>query len=94
MPRALALTWDMIKDKKISPREKYELLLDFDKVFGLGLSEVKKIKIPQKIEELAKKRENYRQKGDWKKADEVRKKVSELGYSIEDAEKGYEIKKD
>ena len=40
LPGALALTWDLIKDKKISKGEKYELLLNFDKVFGLKLSEV------------------------------------------------------
>ncbi len=36
--KALALSWDLIKDKDISDYEKYELLIDFDKVFGLRLS--------------------------------------------------------
>lgn len=41
IPKALALTWDLIKDKEISDYEKYELLIDFDKVFGLKLSSLK-----------------------------------------------------
>jgi cysteinyl-tRNA synthetase len=40
---ALALTWDLIKDKDVSDYEKYELLMDFDKVFGLRLSSIKEI---------------------------------------------------
>jgi cysteinyl-tRNA synthetase len=42
-PGALALTWDLIKDKDVSDYEKYELLIDFDKVFGLRLSSIKEI---------------------------------------------------
>lgn len=40
MPAVLALIWELIKDKKINKSEKYELLIDFDKVLGLRLSEV------------------------------------------------------
>lgn len=38
-PNALALMWDMLKDKSISDFEKYSLLLYFDKVFGLRIEE-------------------------------------------------------
>ena len=41
IPSALALTWDMLKDKDISDSEKYDLLIEFDKVFGLGLAAIK-----------------------------------------------------
>jgi len=92
-PRALALMWDLIGDNKISNQEKYKLLLDFDKAFGLNLAKVKKPKIPQEIKELTKKREGYRKKGDFKGADEVRKKIKDLGYWVEDTEKGPKIKK-
>jgi len=93
MPKALALTWDLIKDKKISNKEKYKLLLDFDKVFGLGLNKIKREKIPQKVRELVEKRQDYREKKQWKKADEVREKIKVLGYLVEDKESGYKIKK-
>ena len=92
-PKALALMWNMLKDKNLSEEEKYILLLDFDKVFGLDLDKVKKITIPQKIKELARQREECRKKDDWKKADEIRKEIEELGYSVEDTEEGSKIKK-
>jgi cysteinyl-tRNA synthetase len=45
VPQALALAWKMIKDKTLLPAEKYYLLLDFDQVFGLKLSEVRPLKV-------------------------------------------------
>jgi len=92
MPQALALAWELVKDKKISAKEKYDLLIDFDGIFGLRLNEVKEIKTPLKVKKLVKKREKYRQEKDFKKADEVRKQIEELGYRLEDTDKGPEIK--
>lgn len=40
-PKALALAWEIIKDKEINDYEKHELLIDFDNVFGLKLSSLK-----------------------------------------------------
>jgi len=93
MPKALALFWKMLDDKKLSKNEKYFLALDFDKVFGLGLTKIKKEKIPEIVLKLAQKREKYRQKKNWEKADEIRKKIEKSGYLLEDTEKGVKIKK-
>ena len=38
LPQCLALTWNMLKDKELSNKDKRELLLNFDKIFGLNLS--------------------------------------------------------
>jgi cysteinyl-tRNA synthetase len=92
-PKALALMWKLIGDKNISSKEKYEILLDFDKVLGLSLEKIKKIKIPPRIKELVKIREEYRKKGDFEKADEIREKIKEMGYWIEDTKEGPRIKK-
>jgi cysteinyl-tRNA synthetase len=92
-PKALALMWKLIGDQKISNKEKYKILLDFDRVFGLGLERVKRIKIPQEIKELVKIREEYRKEGEFEKADEIRKKIKEMGYWIEDTKEGPRIKK-
>jgi len=40
IPSALAMTWDMLKDKDLPDSDKHDLLLDFDKVFGLKLSSI------------------------------------------------------
>jgi cysteinyl-tRNA synthetase len=37
------MTWDALKDKELTDSEKYDLLIDFDKVFGLSLSSIKPI---------------------------------------------------
>ncbi|MCP6717966.1 MAG: cysteine--tRNA ligase [Patescibacteria group bacterium] len=93
MPKALALTWDLVKDKNISSKEKYKLLLDFDKIFGLGLDKVKEIQVPKKIKDLAKEREQLRSENKWQEADEIRKRIEKLGYKIEDTNKGTKVKK-
>lgn len=93
MPKAVALMWQMLDDKKLSNKEKYGLLLDFDKVFGLGLDKVKKQKIPKKILELVEKREQHRQKEEWQKADAIRKEIKALGFQIEDTSKGPKIRR-
>ncbi|XOB40927.1 MAG: cysteine--tRNA ligase [Candidatus Nealsonbacteria bacterium] len=93
IPNALALTWNLIKDKDLSNKDKYRLLLDSDKVFGLELDKVKEIRIPQKVKDLVKKREEFRKKDDWKKSDELRKQIEDMGYKIEDTEKGPKLKK-
>jgi len=91
IPQALALMWKLIKDKKVPSSEKYKLLLDFDKIFGLNIEKIKKIKIPKKIRELVEQREKYRKEHYFKKADEIRKKIEGLGYRVEDTERGPRI---
>ena len=91
-PKALALMWKLVKDEKILPQEKYQLLIDFDRVFSLDLKKIKEIKIPQKVKKLVKVREEHRKAGDFKKADKIRKEVEKLGFKIEDTEKGPKVK--
>jgi cysteinyl-tRNA synthetase len=93
VPKALALMWRLIGDNKIDNHQKYFLLLDFDEIFGLRLEKVKKLKIPKEIEKLVKIRQEYRKKGDFKRADEIREKIKGMGYWIEDTKEGPKIKK-
>jgi len=93
IPAALALIWKLIKDKRIPDKQKYGLLLDFDNVLGLGLAKIKSFTIPQKVKKMVAQREVLRKKGHWKRADEVRKKINSLGYSIEDTKKGPKVNK-
>lgn len=92
IPRALALFWEVINSKKLFEEERYFLLIDFDRVFGLKLKEIKKPKIPKEITKMVKERENYRKEGNFQKADEIRKKIEDLGYKIEDTKEGPKIK--
>ncbi len=90
-PQALAVAWNVLKDQNLKKEEKYNLLIDFDRVFGLNLEEEQKI--PENIKEMAKEREMARRKKDFEKADEIRKEIESLGYTVEDTEKECKIKK-
>jgi len=90
-PRALEVVWTLIKDNSIDPEDKKETILDFDRVLGLELN--KEQNIPKEIEYLAEKRKKFRENGQYEKADEMRKKINESGYKIEDVKDGYKLKK-
>jgi len=101
-PEALSVVFNLIKEinkiEKIdgkTARQVLNLINKFDAVLGLKLLEIEKGKteISEEIKKLTKERENYRKKGDWQKADEVRKKINDLGYQIEDTKEGPKIKK-
>jgi len=92
LPQALALTWQIAK-AKISPLTKRHLILEFDKVFGFHLSQVKKIKIPPKITKLAEKREFFRKVKRFDQADKIRNEIEKQGYLIKDNRHGYRLVK-
>jgi len=98
MPGALAVTWEVLKTDKIGNKEKYDLLMDFDKVLGLRLEDSRRI-IKQKkqekvntdlVEKLIKEREEAREKKNWSKADEIREKLDNFGVEVRDGAKGTE----
>ena len=92
-PEGIAIIWKIVKSN-LSPYDKLDLIADFDQVFGLKIMEKakEKIEIPQKIKDMAEEREGLRAKGEWKKSDEVRDKIKELGWLIEDTSEGIKIK--
>lgn len=86
-PKAMALIWIMIRDKNLAGGEKRKLLTDFDQVLGLKLVEFSRkinLKIPQKIRELVKKRDQLRKQKKWEEADNLRERIEELGFFLED----------
>ncbi|HTZ41906.1 MAG TPA: cysteine--tRNA ligase [Candidatus Omnitrophota bacterium] len=93
MPRALSFLWDILRDDRLNDSEKYEIAIDFDRVFGLELGKDEKIEIPNAVKKLMEEREKARAEKNWKKADEIRNKIKKQGYIIEDTESGARIKK-
>ena len=91
-PQAVAVMWDMIKSD-ISNDEKYFLLLDFDKVFGLNLIDITEEKIDANIIILAERRLKARKKRDFDASDRLRIKIEKAGFKIEDKGDSYTIKK-
>jgi len=95
IPAALALIWEIVKDNLLPHSEKKKLILDFDKVLGLNLNKLKqeKIIIPAEVNKLAEARILAKDNKDWAKADELRNKIAELGFTIEDSENDFILKK-
>jgi cysteinyl-tRNA synthetase len=91
-PKALAAMWDVL-GSGASAEEKRSVLLDMDRVLGLGLDQIvgKAIEIPGDIKALAEERELARQNKDWKKSDELRDAIRAKGWMIEDTKDGYQL---
>ena len=92
IPECLAVLWELLKSNCPAPA-KAASLLKFDEVLGLDIKKYlgKKIKIPKQILELAKKRDLARKEKDWKTADDLRVKIKEMGYEVEDTSEGTKI---
>ena len=89
--KSLQVLWELVRDEKA--QGKLKTIKKFDEVFGLDLLKKEKLEISENVKKLAESREKSRKKKDWKKADELRRKINELGYIIEDKEKEYVLKK-
>jgi cysteinyl-tRNA synthetase len=92
-PQALAFIWELLNNKNIPDSSKLATLLYFDKVLGLGLSDIKNSEIPNSIYKLVQEREITRQEKNFAKSDELRKQIEELGYIVKDTELGPKISK-
>ncbi len=98
MPQALALVASVLKSK-LSLADKLATILDFDKVFGLGLDkaaqlvdkELKLTDLPESLQTLVLKRQTAREVKDWVLADALRKSIEEKGYLMEDTKDGYKL---
>ena len=92
--RAITVLYDVLKST-ISDENKLYLIQEFDKVLGLDLlkGEVIIDDIPQEIKELAQTRWQAKLERNWAVADEMRNKITALGYQILDSKDGFEIKK-
>ncbi|OGY38796.1 MAG: cysteine--tRNA ligase [Candidatus Brennerbacteria bacterium RIFOXYC1_FULL_41_11] len=96
IPQALATAWETLKSEAM-PQEKLQLLFEFDKVLGLKLNETNARQTlsdtPENIKSLIAKREQARKNKDFKKSDDLRKQVENLGFELQDTPDGIRIYK-
>ena len=85
-PQALAILWQLLKDKKALG--KIGAIKETDKILGLDLLKKEKIIIPKNITALVQTRETARKNKDWLTADKLRIKIKELGWQIKDTSSG------
>lgn len=92
-PKALAIVWNLVKDKKINDESKKATLFYFDKVLGFELDKKVDEIIPEEVKNIAEEREVTRKNKDWAKSDILREEILSLGYEIKDTPNGYKINK-
>ncbi|HBM46073.1 TPA: cysteine--tRNA ligase [Patescibacteria group bacterium] len=97
LPEALSILWEIIKDKAVPNKIKINTIANFDEVLGLSLIEKAVTKkgegfnIPEEVIALSKERELARSNKDWKKSDEIRKKIIDMGFEIKDTDAGTKV---
>jgi cysteinyl-tRNA synthetase len=103
MPRAMAIVWDLLRAKTaVSPATKLYLLLKWDNILGFGLKEYlasgewekrsdpayNLTTLPENITALVKERHVHRLAGNYQAADNLRQRLKEEGYKVQDTSKG------
>ncbi len=91
MPRAMAVLQEMFKSS-LSPSEKYETILDFDRVLGLDLDHVSQAEVlPEEVQKLVDARIKAREAKDFATSDRIRDELEALGYMVQDAKDGMKV---
>ncbi len=98
IPMALGVLWKMVREEK--SKDIYKLALDMDKVFGLSLDKAKAVEsdetesdIPDEVAALVNERAEAKKAKNYALADEIRAKISALGYAVTDTKDGVKITK-
>lgn len=88
--RALAIIWDLLKEKEITNADKSATLVACDQVLGFNLDAkpAAEVAIPQEVQDLLTKREEARKAKNWPASDQLRAEIESHGYTIKDTDKG------
>ncbi len=90
-----------LKMEEINKKEVKSFLKELDSIFGFILApkeerlyhSVDSYLMDEDLKKLVEERKQAKEKQDFRKADEIRKKIEDKGYKIEDTKQGYKIKK-
>jgi cysteinyl-tRNA synthetase len=91
----MSVVWEAVGEKNLSDGEKLSLLLTLDQVLGFGMEkwQAASSEVPAEIQALLTEREAARKNKDFKRSDELRDKISELGYLVKDGAQGQKVTK-
>lgn len=92
IPKALGVLWEMVRSD-YPDHAKHQSVKVFDDVLGLGLKDLRPIKIPQGVRKLVEERETARKEKDFARADELRSQIQNAGFTVDDTEVGPVVKK-
>lgn len=98
MAKALSVMWELVRSD-LTDKEKVESVYKMDEVLGLdlknGVNSIvhEKQVVPKEVNDLIRERNALRKAHRFNEADRVRKMIGELGFEIEDTEKGTRVRK-
>jgi cysteinyl-tRNA synthetase len=93
MPAALALAHTVAAADELTPARRHALLLDFDRVFGLGLDALPEAadgELPEGAAELLEQRAAAREARDYATSDRLRDDLAAMGVEVRDTPTGQE----
>ncbi len=102
LPSALSVLFNIVKEtnraieqNKIGKKNSEEVLktlIEFDRVFGV--LEHEKTEVPQWVRTLVEEREKARREKDFAESDNIRKKILEAGWIVEDTPRGPRLRRE
>jgi cysteinyl-tRNA synthetase len=98
IPKALGVVWNVAR-YSVKSVELYDLLLKMDEILGLDFAKAAdkpvetSAELDPEIQALVDQRQQARKEKNWKLADEIRNKLNEMGYQIEDTPAGAKVVK-
>jgi len=94
VPNAIGIIWRLVR-ADYPKSAKAGTVLKFDRVLGLNLTEPKarEIAVGEDALQLLAEREKLRKERRWAEADQVRNRLLEMGYIVEDTPEGARVKK-
>ena len=91
--KALSVVWETLDDEDISSADKAASLSAYNEILALNLTSPPETKIPDEVKELAEKRQQARENGDYDEADKLRDIINKKGFQLNDSDDGTQITK-
>jgi cysteinyl-tRNA synthetase len=84
--RGVALVWETLGSRSLSPAEKRAALLSFDEVLGLGIGSWREesVEVPDVVQGLLSQRAAARAAKQWSESDALRESIKSHGFVVED----------
>ncbi|MCK4259704.1 MAG: class I tRNA ligase family protein [Halanaerobiales bacterium] len=90
IPEALGILWELVRNPEMVSKEVYSLILDWDRIFGLDVSQEieKRQELSEELMKLIEERKEARANKDWAHSDALRDQLKEHGVIVKDTKEG------
>ena len=97
-PQALGVLWSMLRDPSLADDQKLAAVFDMDSILGLSLDRVEAVQDEVAVAdsealELLARRSEAKKAKDWALADEIRDRLSRMGYKVVDTPSGPQLER-